>query len=75
MNATTNFTNGSLVLRVWRFDGGTEVMAKFQYYGMAKAWCASLPYDASYFHIAVCDHENEARAFGIKEAALATAGA
>lgn len=67
-----NFTNGSLVLRLWRFGGSSEVVGKFQYWGDAVRFCkASLADDAargankdrSWFYLAVCDYECKAQAF------------
>lgn len=64
-----NFTNGSLVLRVWRFDGGSELLGKFQYFSDAKMFAAAkMASEADrtkdYFFLAVCDYECEAVAFG-----------
>ena len=71
---TTNFTNGSLVLRVWRFDGGCEMLAKFQYFTDAVAWARGREWHNDFFHIAVCEHENECRAFGIQKPEVADGG-
>lgn len=70
-----NFTNGSLVLRLWRFDGGTEMMGKFAYYDDAKLFAKILMdrdlersdgTPKAYFYLAVCDYECSAKAFGAK---------
>jgi hypothetical protein len=69
-----NFTNGSLVLRVWRFDGESELIAKFAYYDHAKSFAESMFNQdterkadlSSYFYLAVCEYECEAKAFGTK---------
>ena len=67
-----NFTNGSLVFRVWGFDGGGEIIAKFQYYPDARAFAEMLatndrehrPEDSKkWFYLAVCDNENDMRAY------------
>jgi hypothetical protein len=66
-----NFTNGSLVMRIWRFDGGVEMMAKFQYFSDAVAFGEMLltrdkergaNENCSYFYMAVCDYEGKAQA-------------
>ncbi|RWK39284.1 hypothetical protein [Mesorhizobium sp.] len=71
----SNFTNGSLVFRIWRFDGGTEVLAKTQYWDQATLLCEALlkrdkdrgsNSDQSYFYLAVCENEVKAQAFGAK---------
>lgn len=69
-----NFTNGSLVMRVWRFDGSVELIGKFQYFDDAKAFAhMALERDVTrkadlsqWFYLAVCDNECEAQAYGIK---------
>lgn len=72
MMAYSNFTNGALVMRVWRFDGNTELIAKFQYYSDAKAFASmavarDLGRNANgedrWFYLAVCENECEAQAF------------
>lgn len=72
----SNFTNGALVLRVWKFDGDTEILGKFQYMDMAEMFAKQL-YDQEifrynkksldYFYLAVCENECRARAFGTKD--------
>jgi hypothetical protein len=71
----SNFTNGTLVFRVWRFDGGTEILAKTQYWDQAALLCEALlardterkaNSDQSYFYLAVCENEVKAQAFGAK---------
>lgn len=66
-----NFTNGSLVMRVWRFDGGGEILAKFQYFGDAVSFAEmkleqdkerEANKDCSYFYMAVCDYECKTQA-------------
>lgn len=77
----SNFTNGAIVLRVWKFDGDTELLAKFQYWDQAEMFAQSmLDRDLSrrnetdsaktplgYFYISVCENECRVRAFGTKE--------
>jgi hypothetical protein len=62
-----NFTNGSLVLLVWPLTGGTEIVANFQYYSDAKdfaeAQAKKINPTSNVFYIAVCDYENEAKAY------------
>lgn len=69
--STGNFPNGSLVMRVWRFDGGVDLLAKFQYWDHAVKFAraqseqdSSCPTDT--FFIALCDYECRAQAFGTK---------
>jgi hypothetical protein len=72
----SNFTNGALVLRVWKFDGDTEVLAKFQYMDMAEMFAQQM-FDRDlerhmtkkldFFYLVVCENECRARAFGTKE--------
>ena len=72
--STTYFPNGSLVLRVWRFDGTSELIGKFQYFDDAKLFAASLfERDKergadlkNWFYLAACDAECEVKAFGTK---------
>ncbi len=70
-----NFPNGSLVMRVWRFDGSGEILAKFQYFFDAELYCkAKMAWDTEnkanrenqFFYLAVCDYECKFRAFGAK---------
>jgi len=70
-----NFTHGSLVFRIWRFDGGCEVLAKFQYRNDAECFaqfCVDRDVtngankENTYFFLVACDHENYAKAFGAK---------
>lgn len=72
-----NFTNGSLVMRIWRYDGSNDVLAKFQYFSDAELFCKTMldrdkengaNKDNSWFYLAVCDYECKAKAFGTKEA-------
>lgn len=77
----SNFTNGALVMRVWKFDGETELLAKFQYWDQAEMFAqAMLDRDLQrqadardvktplgYFYLSVCENECRARAFGTKE--------
>ncbi|MBD9456018.1 hypothetical protein IB244_31650 [Rhizobium sp. RHZ02] len=67
-----NFTNGALVMMIWRFDGSSEIVAKFQYMRDAKMFCeAKIADDAqrgankdgSWFYLAVCESECEAQAY------------
>jgi hypothetical protein len=66
-----NFTNCSLVMRIWRFYGGVEIVAKFQYFVDAVAFGEMLltrdkEYETNkefaYFYMAVCDYECKAQA-------------
>lgn len=77
-----NFTNGSLAMRVWRFDGTGEVLAKFQYFSDAELYCNArmaddkergANKDRAFFYLAVCDYECKFRAFDTKEDAKAGA--
>lgn len=72
MSSYSNFTSGALLMRVWRFDGSAELLAKFQYYGDAKDFGQMLVNkdrergsnsDGSYFYLAVCESECSAQAF------------
>lgn len=61
----SNFTNGSLVFRMWK-DGSGEVLAKFQYFSMAKDWAkseANRPDGNGMYYVAVCDAENKFQAY------------
>jgi hypothetical protein len=65
-----NFTNGSLVMRVWQFDGCSELLAKFQYFGDAQDFAKTMAAKAygsdnenKYFYLAVCDYECKTQAF------------
>lgn len=67
-----NFTNGSLVMRLWRFDGTGEVVAKTQYWDHAKVFAEAMVAqdrergankDGQWFYLAVCDSECEVKAF------------
>lgn len=62
-----NFTNGSLVFRIWRFDGSGEVLAKFQYFKDAERFCESyvksVDLSKDWFLLAVCDAECIVRSF------------
>ncbi len=67
-----NFTNGSLVFRIWRFDGGCEILAKFQYRNDAEYFAQlcvdrdtanGANKDNTFFYLAVCDRETFAKAF------------
>ena len=71
-----NFTNGTLVMRVWRFDGSGEILAKFQYFNSAELFCrAQIEWDKEngankerqFFYLAVCDYECKFRAFDVKD--------
>lgn len=66
-----NFTNGSLVMRVWRFDGAADLLAKFQNWGdaatFAKLKAASdEANNKDYFYLAVCDNECKTQGFGVR---------
>lgn len=65
--AGSNFPNGSLVMRIWRFDGSGEMLAKFQYFSdalsFAKANAEKISGDQDYFYLAICDHENKFQCF------------
>lgn len=67
-----NFTNGSLVFRLWSFDGSGETVAKFQYFSDAKTFAEAKASEdrekqpdhaKGYFYLAVCEAENEMKAF------------
>ena len=67
---STNFNNGSLVMRAWKFDGDCEILAKFQYYGDAQSFAAmKARADAEkgdceiWFYIAVCDQDCAAQCY------------
>ncbi len=72
MGSYSNFVSGALVMRVWRFDGSAELLAKFQYYSDAKDFAQSRvdhdkqrggnP-DGRYFYLAVCEAECSVQAF------------
>jgi len=73
--SNTNFTNGALVFRVWRFDGGCEILAKFQYRSDAEDFVQMLVNrdsargansDNRSFYLAVCESEVFAKAFSTK---------
>jgi hypothetical protein len=77
MAAYTNFLNGALVMRMWRFDGSSEMLGKFAYFDHAKDFAAMMlardaergaNADNRWFYLAVCESENEAQAFGQKKA-------
>lgn len=63
----SNFPNGSLVMRVWQFDGSGEMVAKFQYFSdalnFAESMATKIPSDSHYFYLAVCDYENKFKCF------------
>lgn len=65
--AGSNFPNGSLVMRIWRFDGSGDMIAKFQYFSdalsFAEAAAKKIAGDQDYFYLAVCDHENAFKCF------------
>ena len=72
----SNFSNGALVMRVWKFDGDTELLAKFQYLDMAEMFAEQMlerdkfrnnRKSLDYFYLAVCENECRARAFGTNE--------
>jgi hypothetical protein len=72
MSAYTNFHNGALVMRIWRFDGGSELLAKFAYYDHAKEFARLMVkrdeerganVDDRWFFLAVCEAENQSQAF------------
>jgi hypothetical protein len=77
----SNFTNGALVMRVWKFDGDTELLAKFQYWDQAEMFAQSMldrdlirrdetdsaKKPLGYFYISICENECRVRAFGTKE--------
>lgn len=72
MSSYSNFLNGALLMRVWRFDGSAELLAKFQYYSDAKAFGQLMTDrdkergandDGSYFYLAVCETECSVQAF------------
>ena len=62
-----NFTNGSLVFRIWRFDGSGEVLAKFQYIGdakiFAKAYVDQSDKSKEWFLLVVCDADCEVQTY------------
>lgn len=74
----SSFTNGALVMRVWKFDGDTELLSKHQYMDHAEMFAKQMfERDAQrkvesggggldYFYIAVCENECRAKAFGTK---------
>lgn len=62
----SNFTNGSLVMRIWRFDGSGDMLAKFQYFSHALEFAkeqAAKESSQDIFYLAVCDHENKFQCF------------
>lgn len=65
--AGSNFTNGALVMRIWRFDGSGDIIAKFQYFSdalsFAKASAERISGDQDIFYLAVSDHENKFQCF------------
>lgn len=65
--AGSNFTNGSLVMRIWRFDGSGDMIAEFQYFSdalsFAKASAEKLSSGQDVFYLAVCDDENKFQCF------------
>lgn len=72
MASYSNFTNGSLVMRVWRFDGSAELLSKHQYFDHAKAFAQMMidrdrdrggNEDGRYFYLAVCEAEASVQAF------------
>lgn len=58
-----NFTNGTLVFKIWRADGSGEVVAKFQYLTHAKDWAKHYTENADksndWFYVVVCEYECE----------------
>lgn len=63
-----NFANGSLVFRIWHFDGSGEVLAKFQYFSDAKAFAErraaeETREDISVFYLAACEAECEVASY------------
>lgn len=72
MGSYSNFLNGALLMRVWRFDGSAELLAKFQYDNDAKAFGQQMVdrdkerganSDGRYFYLAVCETECAVQAF------------
>lgn len=66
-----NFPNGSLLMRIWRFDGQAEILAKFQYFedaaAFGKAKSEKEPGQHNdFFYLAVCDDQCKAQGFGVK---------
>lgn len=65
--AGSNFPNGSLVMRIWQFDGSGEMVAKCQYFNDALTFCELLAKkigaEQPYFYLAVCDEENKFKCF------------
>lgn len=74
--AGSNFPNGSLVMRIWRFDGTGEMLAKFQYFSDALSfakWSAErASADQDIFYLAICDHENKFQCFFPQKKAQST---
>lgn len=73
-----NFTNGSMVMKIWRFDGTSEIIAKFQYLSDAEFFAQKKleadqsdgrNTDRSWFYLVICDYECKAKAFDVKERA------
>lgn len=74
--ANGNFTNGALVFRIWRFDGGCELIGKFQYRQDAEEFARfyveqdgkkGANKDGSYFYLVACEYECFAKAFGVSK--------
>lgn len=77
----SNFTNGAIVLRVWKFDGDCELLAKFQYWDQAEMFAQAMlsrdlqrrnETDATqkpleFFYLSIFENECRVRAFGTKE--------
>lgn len=63
----SDFTNGTIVAKVWRFDGGSDMVAKFQNFADACAWAKLFPYSTDWFYVAVCSSDPQVRAFGVNE--------
>lgn len=68
----TNFLNGSLVLRCWRFDGSSELLGKFAYFDDAKEFAKfkvkrdaerGVNDDDRWFYLAICESENASQAY------------
>ena len=71
MSSYSNFTNGALLMRLWRFDGSGDVVAKTQYFDDAVVMGEALiardrdrgsNKDGKWFYLAVCESQCEVKA-------------
>lgn len=77
----TNFPNGALVFRIWRFDGNCELLSKHQYRDhaeifarqMAENDARSRPDDSkAWFYLVTCEFDCSAKAFDPEKALSST---